>query len=172
MESSPFMFRRLATRVLCSAGLALIACGRQPEPPRSARPSLAPEPASPADELACLQIVFFQHNGGAACAHCVETLPAEAERMAREAQRLLDQGADFTQLARTMASAPLGHEGDGVLGTFRRSEWPDTMNALREPAFALKVGEHAKQPLEIDYAYVLVRRCETGTPQSGPPHTL
>jgi len=75
---------------------------------------------------------------------------------------MLARGADFSELARTMASAPLGKDGDGVLGAYRRSQWPDTMTALREPTFALKIGEHAKQPLQIDFAYVLLRRCETG----------
>jgi len=112
-----------------------------------------------------VQVVFFQHNGGEGCADCVETLPAEAARKADEAQARLDQGADFTMLAKTQASAPLGHEGDGVLGTFRRSKWPEQVAAIRDAVFALKIGAHTSKPMQIDFAYVLVRRCETGTPE-------
>jgi len=155
------------THLLLSSSAALLfACtptgDRKPAVQRPAAQQAAAK--APSDELACVQVVFFQHNGGTDCADCVETLPADAERKAIEAQALLEHGADFTELAKTMASAKLGNDGDGVFGTFRRSQWPEVLLPIRDAVFALKIGEHAAEPLQVDYAYLLVRRCPTGTP--------
>jgi hypothetical protein len=145
--------------LLLLASLSACAESSGATPQRSAAkpapPSVATEAAD--NRTACVQVVLVQHNGGTPCADCVEREPAEAARRARELQQRLDRGADFAELARSESDAPFG--AGGVVGTFRKHEWPHELAAVRDAVFTLKVGQVAPQPLEIDFGYVLVRRC-------------
>src|SRR5437763_1750942 len=72
---------------------------------------------------------------------------AEAAQRASELLGKLRSDADFAALAREQSDAPSSAPRGGVMGTYRKADWPELHAALRDPVFALKVGEVAPAPI-------------------------
>lgn len=124
--------------------------------PQSPPPSFGPI-ADP-DE-ACGQIIVVAYKGAA---HAKPDLTRDKAAAAQRASELLQRarsGADFAELARTESDAPSSAPRGGIMGSFRKAEWPALHAAIRDPLFVLRVGQIAPTPIEADYGYVLVRRC-------------
>jgi parvulin-like peptidyl-prolyl isomerase len=68
-------------------------------------------------------------------------------------------GGDLAALAREESDAPSSAARDGIMGTYKKADWPPLHKALRDPLFALAVGGVAPKPIEADYGYVLLSRC-------------
>jgi parvulin-like peptidyl-prolyl isomerase len=104
-------------------------------------------------------MIVVAYAGAAHAASTITRDKAAAERRARELLGKVQAGADFAALAATESDAPSSAPRGGIMGTFLKSEWPDLHPALRDPLFALGVGELAKQAVAADYGYVVLRRC-------------
>jgi parvulin-like peptidyl-prolyl isomerase len=125
--------------------------------PAPAAPS-APAPAANPDE-ACGQIIVVSYKGAAHAKPGITRSKSEAEKRARGLLAKLQTGVNFGELAKGESDAPSSAPRGGVMGTFAKAEWPDLHEALRDPLFALGVGQTAPQPVDADYGYVIVRRC-------------
>jgi peptidyl-prolyl cis-trans isomerase C len=77
----------------------------------------------------------------------------ETEATAKEAIRELNNGADFETLARKVSVDPTSKHG-GDLGFFNRSEM---VPKFTEAAFALKVGEHSRVPLQTEFGWHVIK---------------
>jgi peptidyl-prolyl cis-trans isomerase SurA len=154
--------------------LCLCACsGRSeaPEPAASEPAQVAPTPAAtapkPAPPLAaladpneaCGQIIVIAYKDAAHAKAGITRDKAAAAQRASELLQKARSGADFAELARSESDAPSSAPRGGIMGTFVKAEWPALHGALRDPLFALQVGQIAPAPVEADYGYVLVRRC-------------
>jgi parvulin-like peptidyl-prolyl isomerase len=84
---------------------------------------------------------------------------AAAGKRAFELLAKVHGGADFAELARKESDAPSSAAHGGIMGSFRRNDWPDLHHALLGPLFDLKVGEIGAAPVAADYGFVIVRRC-------------
>jgi peptidyl-prolyl cis-trans isomerase SurA len=142
----------------------------EPQPPAPAAPSAAPAPApapaapsaaAPAanPDEACGQIIVVAYKGAAHVKPGVTRSKSEAQKRARDLLARLQTGVDFGEVAKSESDAPSSAPRGGVMGTFAKADWPDLHKALRDPLFALGVGQTAPQPVDADYGYVLLRRC-------------
>lgn len=104
-------------------------------------------------------MIVVAYVGAAHAADTIKRDKAGAEQRARDLLAKVQAGGDFAALAKTESDAPSSAPRGGIMGTFRKSEWPDLHMTLRDPLFALPVGEVAKQPVPADYGYVVLRRC-------------
>jgi parvulin-like peptidyl-prolyl isomerase len=162
------------TRIFALALTAfVIACGGSPEAPVPAPVAPAPEPPAPAEppkaeppvaaapdpNEACGQIVVVAYKGAAHAADGVTRDKAAAATRAGELLAKVKSGTDFAALAQTESDAPSSAPRGGVMGTYVKAEWPELHGALRDPLFALGVGEVAPAPVEADYGFVILRRC-------------
>jgi hypothetical protein len=163
---------RLHTTVAVAFSACLCACssppasrdalthGSTPAVPAVAAPPLAAAPQPPADpDEACGQIILVAYAGAV---HAKADISRDRATALQRAQELLQQaraGRDFADLARAQSDAPSSAVRGGVMGTFRKADWPALHIAIRDPLFGLKVGEIAPAAVEADYGYVLVRRC-------------
>jgi parvulin-like peptidyl-prolyl isomerase len=132
-----------------------------PAPPAT---SAAPEPAAPpapaADpNEACAQIIVVAYRGANHAAASLERPREAAETRARELLRKLKQGADFAELAKTSSDAKSSAPRAGIIGAFKKDDWPALHASIRDTVFELAVGETSKAPVPADYGYTIVRRC-------------
>jgi peptidyl-prolyl cis-trans isomerase SurA len=159
----------LTTRfTLCTCiGLALATVHAKAKPNPSAQAAKphaaaargkAASSAAGGDE-ACGQIIVIGYRGAAHAKPDISRDKVAAAARAAELLRKIDAGADFAELARSESDAPSSAPRGGVMGTFRKSEWPELHAALRDPLFGLDVGKVARAPIAADYGYVLLRRC-------------
>lgn len=129
-----------------------------PAPVAAPAPAAPPETAATAQE-ACGQMILVAYKGAAHAKPGITRSKAAAEQRARELLGKLQSGADFGALAKTESDAPSSAPRGGVMGTYAKADWPDLHKALRDPLFALGIGQNAAQPIDADYGYVLLRRC-------------
>jgi len=164
---------------LLSVALLGPACSSASEPvapaePAPSAPSAAPEPPSPAPAAqpatteinpaasqleACGEIVVVAYRGSYQAPATVTRSKLEAAARATELLAQLKGGADFADLARKESDAPNSAARGGTMGTHLKQDWPAIHEAIKEPLFALAVGELAPAPIEADYGLAIVRRC-------------
>lgn len=137
------------------------------EPPPGA--PLEPKRAQPAtdDDLklaasqseACGQIIVVAFQGAHQAPESITRDRRHALARAGELLAQLKQGADFAELARKESDAPNSAARGGTMGTYAKADWPALHAPLKEPLFALAVGEIAPAAIETDYGIALLRRC-------------
>jgi parvulin-like peptidyl-prolyl isomerase len=134
-----------------------------PAQPAPAPATAAPPPSTPVTPVdsdeACAQIIAVNYKGVARGGDKATRDKPSAEQRARDLLAKVHANADFAALAKTESDAPNSAARGGIIGAFRKQEWPELHAALRDTVFGLQVGEIAEQPVAADYGYVLVRRC-------------
>jgi hypothetical protein len=172
------MIARIRIAQACSALALLVACNpSRPEEPQApaqapapSAPAPVPAPAAPAaapaaavpvanPDEACGQIIVVSYKGAAHVKPGVTRSKADAAKHAHDLLAQLQTGFNFSELAKAESDAPSSAPRGGIMGTFAKADWPDLHKALRDPLFALAVGQTAAQPIDADYGYVLLRRC-------------
>lgn len=115
--------------------------------------------AAPAADEACGQIIVVSYRGATAANSAITRTKAEAKT---RAVKLLEDAkrGDFAAIAKTDSDAPSSAPRGGVMGTFKRAEWPELHAALKQPIFKLREGEIAATPIDAPYGYVILRRCK------------
>jgi parvulin-like peptidyl-prolyl isomerase len=155
------------------AAVLLCACSGKPAAPGPSptkpEPQSAPAPAQPAPQAqpqpapdpdeACGQIIVVAYAGAAHAKADIKRDKATAATRAGDLLQKAQAGSDFAALARVESDAPSSAPRGGIMGTFRKADWPALHAALRDPLFNLQVGQVASAPVEADYGYVLIRRC-------------
>ena len=81
----------------------------------------------------------------------------ETETEARDVIKQLDQGAVFSELAKTLSTGPSGKNG-GALGWFKSG---DMVAPFSEAATQLKAGEYSKQPVQTQFGWHVILLNET-----------
>jgi peptidyl-prolyl cis-trans isomerase C len=81
----------------------------------------------------------------------------ESEAEARELIKQLDQGADFSQLAKEKSTGPSGKNG-GALGWFQVG---DMVAAFSEAATKLKPGKYSNDPVQTQFGWHIILLNET-----------
>ncbi len=153
--------------------ILLAACGQSeapaaPPPPEMPQhnvesvhtPTKTTEARSPLSALpdeACAQVIVVAWQGAAHAASTVTRTQAEARARAEELRTRLD-GAEFADLARSESDAASSGPRGGLIGTYRRGEWPEAHAAIRDPIFNLQVGQ-TSEVIEASYGYAIARRC-------------
>ena len=70
----------------------------------------------------------------------------------------LEAGESFPMLARTESDATSSRLRGGLLGTYRRDEWPVQHRPILDAVFALRIRE-ISEPIRAPYGWVLAQRC-------------
>lgn len=131
------------------------------EPASAATPPPPPAPAEPtAPEQACFAVINVAWQGAPRAPETVTRTEAEARQRAEELLARIEAGADFAVLARAESDARTSAERGGLVGTYAQGEWPEPLEAIRDPVFALAVGE-TSTVLEAPFGWVIARRCPT-----------
>jgi len=139
-----------------------------PEPPAAAEPPTAAEPEvdpaamrPPKDpNEACGRALVVAYAGAEYAGPDMKRSRQEALSRARSLRVTAAAAAgEFAALAKKESDAPTSAERGGIVGTYTRDEWPDLHGALRDPLFALQVGELAGEPVDAPYGYVVLQRC-------------
>ena len=91
--------------------------------------------------------------------HILVKTEDEAKALIKE----LDGGGDFVELAKAKSTGPSGPNG-GDLGYFTRGRM---VPSFEKAAFALKPGEHTKEPVKSQFGYHVIKVEDTRTQQ--PP---
>lgn len=153
--------------------LALLACqspapeAAKPEPakveaarPEPAAPEPAPAPARiPGDpNEACAKILVVAHAGVDGVDAAITRDEAAARARAGELLERLKGGASLAELAASESDDARTKAKLGGMGTFTRDAWPERFEALKEPIFALGIGEQS-EPLATPLGIVIAERC-------------
>ncbi len=135
-------------------------------PTEPAPPPPAPVPAGPVLEApanpdeACGQIVVVAYKGAEHAADTITRDKAAASARAQELQTQAMTSSDFAALAKESSDAPSSAPRGGVMGTYKKDEWPELYASIKDPLFALKVNETAAQVVEAPFGFVVVHRCK------------
>jgi parvulin-like peptidyl-prolyl isomerase len=115
--------------------------------------------ASPGSDEACGQILVVSYRGAIAASDSITRTKPEAKARAEDLLKQAKRG-DFAALAKANSDAPSSAPRGGVMGTFKRAEWPKLHAALEAPLFRLTEGQIAAKPIDAPYGYVVLRRCQ------------
>ena len=77
----------------------------------------------------------------------------EARKKAEELIKKLDDGSDFSELAKENSDDTGSKESGGDLGYFNKG---DMVKEFEEAAYALKVDEYTKEPVKTTYGYHII----------------
>lgn len=168
-----FMVFASTLALACSSGSQEAAPAAPPAPPAAPPPeaaAVAPghkvEPATPEDvkaaaneSEACGEMIVVAFKGALQAADTVTRTKAVALDRAAQLLEQVKKGADFAELARKESDAPSSAARGGTMGTFYKHEWPKLHEPLKEPLFALQVGELAPAPIECEYGFAILKRC-------------
>ena len=77
----------------------------------------------------------------------------EAEKKAKDLIKQLNDGADFSTLAKENSDDPGSKENGGDLGYFGKGQ---TVKEFEEAAYNLKVDEYTKEPVKTSYGYHII----------------
>lgn len=146
--------------------LLLVACGDDEAP---ATPPPAPEPtvveenlrmeAPPADpNEACARAIVVAWRGATAAPATVTRTEEEARARAEELRARIEGGADFAEVARAESDAASSGPRGGLLGTYRREDFPAVHEPIRDAVFALH-DHQTSEVLRAPYGYVVAQRC-------------
>ena len=161
--------RQKTVRTLIFLAFGLSACGGESAPAApahaapedqaapSAPPPPAPAPAADPNE-ACARAVVVAWQGAAYAPASVTRSRDEARTKAEALRARLEGGEDFATLARAESDAASSGPRGGLLGTYTRDDWPAAHEALKEPVFALGIGQ-LSDVIEANYGFAVARRC-------------
>lgn len=138
----------------------VIACGGEEAPARAPEPEAPEVPAEPpaSNDEACAEVIVVAWRGAVAAADTVTRTEDEARARANEIRARLEAGESFADVARAESDAASSGPRGGLLGTYTREEWPEIHAPVRDPVFALSVGQ-TSDILTAPYGYVIARRC-------------
>lgn len=139
----------------------------QPVPaPSSLAPGLKAEPATTQDlnaaasqTEACGAIIVVAFKGAYQADASITRTKVHAIERAGQLLEQVKKGADFAELARKESEAKNSAARGGAMGTYLKHEWPDVHAAIKEPLFALAIGEVAPNVVEAEYGVAVVKRC-------------
>ncbi len=77
----------------------------------------------------------------------------EAEKKAKDLIKQLNDGADFSELAKENSDDPGSKESGGDLGYFGKGQM---VSEFEEAAYNLKVDEYTKEPVKTSYGYHII----------------
>ena len=168
--------RQPTALALTLLALGLSACHDEPTPVAvEPAPDQAPAPAfgapsAPAVEAlppsapaadpneACAQAIVVAWQGAAYAPATVTRSRDEARAKAEVLRTRLAGGEDFATVARAESDAASSGPRGGLLGTYTREDWPAAHDALKEPVFALSVGQ-LSDIVQTSYGFAIARRC-------------
>lgn len=104
------------------------------------------------EQLEVRHILFFVDEGDKG--YPVKHTDAEAKQMAQDVIAQLQQGKDFSELAREKSEDSGTREGGGLY-TFSKGQ---AVPEFEEAAFALKDGEYTTTPVKTSYGYHVIKR--------------
>lgn len=104
------------------------------------------------EQLQVRHILFFVDEGDKG--YPVQHTDAEAKQMAEDVIAQLQQGKDFSQLAKDK-SEDSGTKANGGLYNFSKGQ---SVKEFEDAAFALEDGEYTKTPVKTDYGYHVILR--------------
>lgn len=135
------------------------------EPPTAenrAEESVDESTATPAqvaeDSEACVLGVVVAWAGATPAPPGVTRTEAEARARAERLLQEVEDGTPLSEIARRESDAPTSRARGGAMGTWPRDEWPELHAALRDPIFALAVGQHTGV-IRAPYGFVVAERC-------------
>ncbi|HEX7477835.1 MAG TPA: peptidylprolyl isomerase [Polyangiales bacterium] len=158
--------------------LLALACGQaaapkasEPAAPLAAAPAPqeAPPPAAPPGPVleapadpneACGQILVVAYKGAEHAADSITRDKPAASARAQQLQKTAASSSDFAALAKENSDAPSSAPRGGVMGTYKKEQWPELFASIKEPLFALQVNETAGQAVEAPFGFVVVHRCK------------
>lgn len=82
-----------------------------------------------------------------------EKAEEEALKKAKEVIKKLNDGEDFSELAKEYSDDEATAENGGELGKFNKG---DMAESFETAAYALKVNEYSKEPVESEYGYHII----------------
>lgn len=82
-----------------------------------------------------------------------EKAEEEALNKAKDIIKKLNDGADFSELAKEYSDDEATAENGGELGKFNKG---DMVESFENAAYALKVNEYSKEPVESEYGYHII----------------
>lgn len=82
-----------------------------------------------------------------------ETAENKALEEAKDLIKKLDDGADFAELAKEYSDDEGSAENGGALGAFNKG---DMVESFETAAYALKVNEYSKEPVESEHGYHII----------------
>ena len=80
----------------------------------------------------------------------------ETEEEAREIIALLDEGADFAELAAERSTGPSGERG-GDLGYFGSSGGTQMVPEFQDAAFAMEIDEYSADPVQTQFGWHVIK---------------
>lgn len=86
----------------------------------------------------------------------------EAKKKAKEIIKKLDDGEDFSKLAKENSNDPGSASNGGDLGYFNKG---DMVKEFEEAAYDLRVNEYTKEPVKTSYGYHIILK--TGEKEKG-----
>jgi parvulin-like peptidyl-prolyl isomerase len=129
-------------------------------------PGVKAEPATAEDVKAaasqteaCGEIIVVAFKGALQADESITRTKVLAIERAGQLLEQVKKGADFAELARKESDAKNSAARGGTMGTYLKHEWPDLHAAIKEPLFALAIGEVAPNVVEAEYGIAIVKRC-------------
>jgi len=151
---------RTALAALAVTAVVLGGCSEETpaEPsPVPAEPAVEAPPPDPYPNEACIEGPVVSYAGAQGAPEGVTRSKEEARQKAEALRARVVAGEDLAAVARAEGDGSRAERG-GQLGTFARDEWPSLHAPLKDPVFALQVGE-LSEIVEAPYGFVFVRRC-------------
>jgi peptidyl-prolyl cis-trans isomerase SurA len=108
---------------------------------------------------ACAQVILVAWKGAPYAASTVTRDKAAAKTRAEKLLRQALDKPDFATLARENSDAAQSRSRGGIIGTYRRQEWPELYETILPTVFSLQVHETAPRLVDSPYGYMIVKRC-------------
>ncbi len=121
-----------------------------------------PEPTTPAlvpgdPNEACAKILVVAYKGAQDAEETITRDKQAAKQRAEELRAKVVAGTDPSELAE-QSDEPRTRGKQSAMGTYLKDKWPESFGELKEPVFALKIGE-VSAPLDTPRGFVVAKRC-------------
>jgi len=124
------------------------------------KPPVPPAPKFPPGEAdeACAKILVVAWMGAEGAPETVTRDKPAAQARAAELREKLASGTALADLAKETDEPKTGAKG-GAMGTYIKDKWPEKYAPLKDPVFALGIGE-TSAVIEHPHGLVIAQRCK------------